>query len=682
MADKYNSIVTNVGSSYILSNNVYDEGKFKISRIEVCDKQIFDLSEAMNWKTMADGGCSVVTLIDDVEEVNKYLRKIEIDEYTAQLRVTLGPEIGDLNNPTVPLVYGSIGVYLAKYATNGEIEYGKDILWMVGSLDSVFYKYMNSNLTAGNTVSFYLQAAVSNKPEIDHININPTSYYSLPIVDTEQSPYFDPYYNAYGVWNYDESDTPALALRDNSGTKWNYFSTSTELPARSIPGGGIYSADGLPKYVLGHSNGIITVLPNNTVLAFPNGFGSDSAFQTIKTKSIQVQTAEDTVAGTKEVIAIRNELNGSISLRVIDQSELKTDIYQPSGDNLYWYNRSENKTYFIDSNTKTELQFVHIAQYRIVSGQLQYFYPCNVLSGISQTDLALLTDRMDRTDDRITAIDNSAVHIAENETITGQKIFTQDIIIKNTGASVEPNVILSGVADTNCTGAVTFNTRNGAAKSSAIFGVNESNNGVFKIDVVKGAESSTIEIANGSFDMSDDLKYDLTNNIIGYNHQDNGVSKQVIISGKWHFTQGITGTTFDGTSTSSLWADVAEYYEADKMYPAGTLLKFGGEKEVTIADSEDEVESVVSENPGFLLNSDCTGIRTPVALAGKIRIRVIGSVKKGDYIYYSGVIGESIPGVAMPSSKKIKNQHIIGKALESNEKTEEKLVMCVARLSF
>lgn len=682
MADKYNSIVTNVGSSYILSNNVYDEGRFKISRIEICDKQIFDLSEAMNWKTMADGGCSVVTLIDGLEEVNKYLRKIEIDEYTAQLRITLGPDVGDLQNPTVPLVYGSIGVYLAKYASNGEIEYDKDILWIVGSLDSVFYKYMNSNLTAGNTVSFYLQAAVSNKPEIDHININPTSYYSLPIVNTEESPYFDPYYNAYGVWNYDKSNTPALALRDSTGTKWNYFSTSTELPARSVPGGGIYSADVLPYYVLGYSNGIITVLPNNTVLAFPNGFGSDSAFQTIKTKTIEIQTAEDTVSGTKEVIAIRNKLNGSISLRVIGHSELKTDIYQPSGDNLYWYNRSENKTYFIDSNTRTELQFVHIAQYRIVSGRLQYFYPCNVLSGISQTDLSLLTDRMDRTDDRITAIDNSAVHIAKNETITGQKTFTQDIIIKNTGASVEPSVILSGVADTTCTGSVTFNTRNGAAKSSAILGVNEFDNGVFKIDVVKGAGSSTIEIANGSFDMSDDLKYYLTNNIIGYDHQDNGISRQVTITGKWHFTQGITGTTFSGTSYSSLWADVAEFYESDKDYPSGTLVKFGGEKEVTIANTEDEAEAIVSENPGFLLNSECSGIRKPIALVGKIRIRVIDPVKRGDYIYYSGAVGEDIPGVARSSSKKIKGKHILGKALESNELTEEKLVMCVTRLDF
>ena len=48
-----------------------------------------------------------------------------------------------------------------------------------------------------------------------------------------------------------------------------------------------------------------------------------------------------------------------------------------------------------------------------------------------------------------------------------------------------------------------------------------------------------------------------------------------------------------GKAQSSEWADLAEIYQTDKDYPAGTLLQFGGKKELTIA--HDEVNAVVSE---------------------------------------------------------------------------------------
>lgn len=127
------------------------------------------------------------------------------------------------------------------------------------------------------------------------------------------------------------------------------------------------------------------------------------------------------------------------------------------------------------------------------------------------------------------------------------------------------------------------------------------------------------------------------------------------------------------TAARALWADFAENYEADAEYPAGTLIEFGGEKEITIAKRV--ANGVVTTNPGFLINSGCKGLATGIAIAGKVPIRVIGKVQKFDNLTLS-----NIPGVATVS--KLCEDVIIGKALETNESEDEKLVMCVSKFNF
>ena len=95
------------------------------------------------------------------------------------------------------------------------------------------------------------------------------------------------------------------------------------------------------------------------------------------------------------------------------------------------------------------------------------------------------------------------------------------------------------------------------------------------------------------------------------------------------------------TSTSALYADLAENYLADNQYEAGTVVSFGGEKEITISTTSHDtaVAGVVSANPSYLMNSGIDG--TPVALTGKVRCRVRGPVQKG-----SVLVASDIPGVA------------------------------------
>lgn len=102
------------------------------------------------------------------------------------------------------------------------------------------------------------------------------------------------------------------------------------------------------------------------------------------------------------------------------------------------------------------------------------------------------------------------------------------------------------------------------------------------------------------------------------------------ISGKKTFTQPI-----EGTSIKAQWADIAENYKADEKYRKGTLIQFGGEKEITIAKTK--VNGVVSSKPAFLLNNEDRGI--PVALAGRVDILVDGPVKKFDRLCLSNQEG-------------------------------------------
>lgn len=94
----------------------------------------------------------------------------------------------------------------------------------------------------------------------------------------------------------------------------------------------------------------------------------------------------------------------------------------------------------------------------------------------------------------------------------------------------------------------------------------------------------------------------------------------------------VTGTVYS-TAQKALYADVAENYETDREYLPGTVLMFGTDTEATKADGTRPIIGVVSTNPAYLLNDGIqAAFFAPVALAGRIPVRVSGFAKRGDYI--------------------------------------------------
>jgi hypothetical protein len=128
----------------------------------------------------------------------------------------------------------------------------------------------------------------------------------------------------------------------------------------------------------------------------------------------------------------------------------------------------------------------------------------------------------------------------------------------------------------------------------------------------------------------------------------------------------VFATTFNGTSTTAQYADLAECYEADAEYAPGTVLFFGGEKEVTSqgGDNDHRVAGVVSTNPAHVMNSALDAEHVAVvALRGRVPCRVTGSVRKGDLMVSAG------NGIARAETSPAAGA-IIGKALQDFDGTD------------
>ena len=143
----------------------------------------------------------------------------------------------------------------------------------------------------------------------------------------------------------------------------------------------------------------------------------------------------------------------------------------------------------------------------------------------------------------------------------------------------------------------------------------------------------------------------------------NTASRAVVRDGSGNFAAG----TITATATQAQYADLAEKYESDAEYQPGTVVVFGGEKEITVTDQENDhrVAGVISTEPAYLMNNESSGL--PVALRGRVPCKVIGPVKKGDVLVTS-----NRPGFAESSDQPhfVSASCMVGKALQSFDGTE------------
>lgn len=133
------------------------------------------------------------------------------------------------------------------------------------------------------------------------------------------------------------------------------------------------------------------------------------------------------------------------------------------------------------------------------------------------------------------------------------------------------------------------------------------------------------------------------------------------------------------TATTALYADVAERFAADEVMDAGTVVELGGQAEITksLDDLSDKVFGVISTRAAYLMNGGAGTDQThpPVAMTGRVPVRVVGQVFKGDRLVSAG---NGIARSARPGEATAFNT--IGRALANKTTTEEGLVEAIVTI--
>ena len=275
------------------------------------------------------------------------------------------------------------------------------------------------------------------------------------------------------------------------------------------------------------------------------------------------------------------------------------------------------------------------------------------------------------------------------------KNFVEDTIISVTSkdATFTPAVALSGFATispgTNMSTTVPNAIFNGkSADSEKLDGIdstgflsadsNDSTSGILSINndgglnvgldndlkisvATGGATDGDVTIANITSDA--DIKFDIN---------DGGVVKTALT------INGETGAV-SGTQINAQYADLAERFEADAENDAGTVVELGGSKEITSAtnDLSDEVFGVISSRAAYLMNSGAGNDAThpPVAMSGRVPVKVIGEVNKGDRLVSAG------NGLARAATKtEVNNFNVIGRALSTKYGEEQGVVEAIVAI--
>jgi hypothetical protein len=142
----------------------------------------------------------------------------------------------------------------------------------------------------------------------------------------------------------------------------------------------------------------------------------------------------------------------------------------------------------------------------------------------------------------------------------------------------------------------------------------------------------------------------------------------------------VWATTFRGTAITASYADLAERFEADSAYLPGTVVELGGLKDITAAsqDLSEQVFGVISTRAGFLMNGEAGNDLThpPVAVQGRVPVRVVGHVRKGDRLVSAGA------GLARAATRsEITAFNVIGRSLVDKLSEDEGTVEAIVKLN-
>jgi hypothetical protein len=234
--------------------------------------------------------------------------------------------------------------------------------------------------------------------------------------------------------------------------------------------------------------------------------------------------------------------------------------------------------------------------------------------------------------------------------------------------------ILPGTANVSDLGSPSLYFRNVYASEYYGSGTNLSNlsatsltSGVISTSRLSGTYNINITGTSSSSTVADQLKVGSNNRLASVDSPGIGTANTIACRDS---SGNINAVYFQGIATTALFADLAEKYLADQAYDIGTVVVIGGEKEITACSYGDKAFGAVSANPAFKMNDGLVG-GTYIALKGRVPVKVLGLVNKGDKLIAFDC------GCAKAIDSSDEKSNIFAIALESNNNPEAKLVESV-----
>ena len=217
-------------------------------------------------------------------------------------------------------------------------------------------------------------------------------------------------------------------------------------------------------------------------------------------------------------------------------------------------------------------------------------------------------------------------------------------------------------------------TLGGYSSSSFLLkNTNETTNGTFAI------------LNNGGLTVgaNQDFKASVSGaNVIIANQTSNGnINFSANVAGTPTTVMTINGSTgvVSGNQITANYADVAERFAADVEMIPGTVVELGGSAEVTKVQQElsDSVFGVISTRAAYLMNSQAGTDQThpPIAMTGRVPVRVVGVVCKGDRLVSAG---NGLARAAQPGEATAFN--VIGRSLVNKTDTAEGTVEAIVTI--
>mgnify|MGYP000276445019 CR=1 FL=1 len=152
-------------------------------------------------------------------------------------------------------------------------------------------------------------------------------------------------------------------------------------------------------------------------------------------------------------------------------------------------------------------------------------------------------------------------------------------------------------------------------------------------------------------------------NRIGFLTQSGSWGSYCNDDGSWVSDVSMTAPIFYGQSTSARFADLAEKYSMDIVYEEGDVIQVGSDidAEGTLYNGG-KLLGVISIQPGLMINSEADG--QYIALKGKVPVKCVSDVKKGQYLI-ADKDGKAKPADEIMSF--FEQSRLIGVALEDSK---------------